>query len=102
MKSHSMRAAGALCALALALAACGGKPDTGKGEGIVRAVDPVANRLTLDHGTIPGMMDAMKMDFDVANAALLDGLQPGDRVTFTVHQEGDKYILTEVVEVPAQ
>ena len=92
----------AVCALALAVLACGGSDNTGRGEGIVRAVDPVAARVTLDHGTIPGMMDAMQMDFDVANATLLDGLAPGDKIQFAVRQEGDKYILTEVVEVPAQ
>jgi Cu/Ag efflux protein CusF len=97
-----MRAAAAVCALVLGVLACGGGGDVGRGDGIVRAVDPVANKVTLDHGTIPGMMEAMRMDFDVANAALLDGLAPGDRVTFTVRQDGEKYILTEVVEVPAQ
>jgi Cu/Ag efflux protein CusF len=93
-----MRAAAA-CALALGLAACGGEAKSGKGEGIVRAVDPVANRVTLEHGTIPGMMEAMRMDFDVADAALLDGLAPGDTVRFEVVEENGRYTLTEVVEV---
>jgi Cu/Ag efflux protein CusF len=84
------------------LLACGGGSDTGQGEGIVRAVDPVANRVTLDHGTIPGMMDAMRMDFAVTDAALLDGLAPGDRVRIAVRQDGDVYVLTEIVEIPAQ
>jgi Cu/Ag efflux protein CusF len=92
----------ATCA-AFALLACGGGgSDTGRGEGIVRAVDPVANRVTLDHGTIPGMMDAMRMDFAVADAALLDGLAPGDRVRIAIRQDGDVYTLTEIVEVPAE
>lgn len=102
MRGHEMRRAVGALALALGLAACGGKIESGKGEGIVRAVDPVANRLTLDHGAIPGMMDAMRMDFDVADASMLDGLAPGDSVTFEVVQEGDKYTLTQVVEVTKQ
>jgi Cu/Ag efflux protein CusF len=97
-----MRAAAASCALALGLVACGGKAESGRGEGIVRAVDPVANRVTLDHGEIPGMMEPMLMEFDVANAALLDGLEPGDTVRFQVVEDGGKYTLTEVVEVPKQ
>jgi Cu/Ag efflux protein CusF len=94
-----------MCAIALALAlACGGGggADVGRGEGIVRAVDPVANKVTLDHGTIPGMMEAMRMDFAVADAALLDGLAPGDRVQIAIRKDGEVYTLTEVVEVPAQ
>ena len=50
------------CAILALAVACGGGSDTGRGEGIVRAVDPVANKVTLDHGTIPGMMDRLKAE----------------------------------------
>ncbi len=88
-------------ALTLALAvACGGSPDTRQGEGIVRGVDRDTGRVTLDHGTIPGMMQAMRMDFAVADAALLAELEPGDEVRFEVHEADGTYTITtlEVLE----
>jgi Cu/Ag efflux protein CusF len=99
-----VRGAAALAA-ATALAACGGGgegPKTGRGEAIVRAVDPVALKLTLDHGDIPGMMKAMKMDFEVADPALLDGLAPGDEVRFAVREEAGRYTVVEIAKQPAE
>jgi Cu/Ag efflux protein CusF len=97
MKNARRGMAAVLCATALS---CGGGegPKTGQGEGIVRAVDPAAKKLTLDHGTIPGMMDAMRMDFEVADPALLAGLAPGDKVDFTVREEAGRYTLVELRE----
>jgi Cu/Ag efflux protein CusF len=92
----------AALALVLALAACGGGgPAKGEGEGIVRAVDVAAGNLTLDHGTIPGMMDAMRMDFHVADPTWLEGLEPGDTVRFEVVEEaGGHYTLTRLERLP--
>lgn len=81
--------------LALALA-CGGGPTTGEGDGIVRAVDRDAGRVTLDHGTIPGMMEAMRMDYAVADPTLLEGLEPGDEVYFEVVEKDGTYTITEI------
>lgn len=84
---------------ALVLTACSGGSDIAQGEAIVRGVDPVANRVTLDHGDLPGMMKAMRMDFEVADPKLLDGLAPGDSVDIEVRAEGgDRYVLTRIVE----
>jgi Cu/Ag efflux protein CusF len=91
----------AALALALASACGGGGPATGEGDGIVRAVDRDAGRVTLDHGTIPGMMEAMRMDFGVADPALLEGLDPGDEIHFEVVEKDGSYTLTEIeLEAP--
>jgi Cu/Ag efflux protein CusF len=91
------RAAWALVLVLAFAAACGGGgPATGEGDGIVRAVDREAGRVTLDHGTIPGMMDAMRMDFTVADPSLLADLEPGDEVRFEVVQEGETYTITKL------
>jgi Cu/Ag efflux protein CusF len=82
--------------LALALACGGGGSATGEGDGIVRAVDRDAGRLTLDHGTIPGMMEAMSMEFTVADPALLAGLDPGDEIHFEVVEKDGTYTITEI------
>jgi Cu/Ag efflux protein CusF len=43
----------------------------------------------LTHGDIPGLMEGMTMPFEAADARLLAGLSPGDRVRFTLkHQDG--------------
>lgn len=38
----------------------------------------------IDHEAIPGHMDAMRMDFRVADPSLLNGLAEGDKATFEV------------------
>ena len=89
-------------ALAAAIVGCGAS-DTATGEAIVRAVDPVAHRVTLDHGDLPGMMKAMRMDFGVADPALLAGLAPGDEIEIEVRDEGDGvYTLTKVTKLAVE
>jgi Cu/Ag efflux protein CusF len=85
----------------LAALACSGGAKTGDGEGVVRAVDPVANRVTLEHGDVPGLMKPMTMDYDVAEAALLDGLAPGERVRFTLREDGGRYTVVAMEEQSA-
>lgn len=48
-------------------------------EGTVLDVRP-PDTVALDHEEVPGLMPAMKMEFTVRDPALLDGLEPGDRV----------------------
>ena len=58
-------------------------PAPAEGVGVVRAVDPKAPSVTLDHEAIPSLgWPAMTMTFKVADAALLQGLAPGARVRF--------------------
>jgi Cu/Ag efflux protein CusF len=42
---------------------------------------------TFDHEAIPGEMDAMRMDFPLAGAALVAGLAPGDKVVLDLQTE---------------
>ena len=41
--------------------------------------------LVVDHEDIPGYMAAMQMTLTVADPAEAKGLQPGDKVRFTLH-----------------
>lgn len=54
------------------------------GEGAVVATVPAASQLVVDHEAIAGFMDAMTMGYRVDPPDLLEGLQPGDRVRFTI------------------
>jgi Cu/Ag efflux protein CusF len=54
------------------------------GVGDVTGIDADAGLLQLNHEAIPGLMDAMEMQFDVKPASLLQGLKKGDRVAFDI------------------
>lgn len=54
------------------------------GVGTVKALNPKAPSIEIDHGDIEGLMPAMQMEFDVSDAALLNGLQVNDRIDFTI------------------
>ena len=51
-------------------------------NGGVREVRAADNTVVIQHEAIPGYMEAMTMPFTVKNARDLDGLQPGDKVSF--------------------
>lgn len=88
-----VRIASVLLALALALG-CGAETQTGQGRGTIVSVDAAAHQITLDHGEIPGVMDAMVMPFDVDDPALLEQAQVGQEVVFDVTYDGRRYVLT--------
>ncbi len=67
-----------------------------EGIGVVVAVEPRNNRVVLTHGEVKGFMAAMvEMSFMVTTATLLKGLEPVDRVRFTI--DADKLAIVEVV-----
>ena len=55
-------------------------------EGTIVSVDPAKHLLTIKHGDIKGLMSPMTMAFPVESPALVQGIVPGDRVTFTLQQ----------------
>jgi Cu/Ag efflux protein CusF len=89
--STPVRVALALLLLAAGAAACGDGVQRGTGQGEVVAVDAGAGEITLDHGAIPGLMDAMEMRFPVADPKLLEGVQPGQRVEFDLEYRNGMY-----------
>ena len=54
-------------------------------RGLVRELSPADNTVTIQHGAIPGFMDAMTMPFRVKEVGELKGLHPGDEVSFRLH-----------------
>jgi Cu/Ag efflux protein CusF len=63
------------------------------GEGKVIAVVPASHEIVLTHGEIKGFMDAMTMGYPVQPPSLLERVQPGDAVRFTIDPE-QKAIVT--------
>jgi len=67
------------------------------GVGTVTAIEPGSGVLTVDHGDIPGLMDAMEMVYKVLPATLGDGLKTGDTIAFSV--DGKTYTIVEIKKI---
>jgi protein SCO1/2 len=67
-------------------------------QGEVRGKDLAANEVTVNHGDIPGFMPAMTMPYKVKNTAMLQELQPGDKIAaeVVVSKAGNDYWLEDV------
>jgi len=64
--------------------------------GEVRRVDAAGGKVTLIHGAIPDLqLPAMTLVYRAA-PALLQGLQPGDKVTFSAKRANDQYEITAI------
>jgi Cu/Ag efflux protein CusF len=66
----------------------------------VRKIDKENKKITLKHGPIKSLdMPPMTMVFQVADASMLDKLQPGDKVRFRATSEAGKMTVTEIQPV---
>jgi Cu(I)/Ag(I) efflux system protein CusF len=66
-------------------------------QGLVRKVDPAAQKLTIRHGEIKSIdMPPMTMVFNAREPALLDGIRVGDTIEFQAEMEGSKYYVTNI------
>ena len=65
------------------------------GEGKVIAVVPASSEIVLTHGAIPGFMDAMTMGYPAQSPSLLEGVQAGDAVRFTIDTEQKAIVALE-------
>ena len=65
-------------------------------SGEVRRVNPAEGKITIKHGPIPELqLPAMSLVYR-AEATLLQGIQPGDKITFSAKREGDHYVVTKI------
>jgi Cu(I)/Ag(I) efflux system protein CusF len=75
-------------------------PSDGKAE-VVKAqvvkVDAGRGKVTLRHAPIKSIgMEAMTMPFKVKDAALLEAIKAGDKVTFSVATVDDELVVTRI------
>ena len=62
---------------------------TGKGVGVITAIDPKAATVTIKHGAIPTVgWPAMTMTFKASPPTLLKGLHVGQKIGFDVRTQG--------------
>jgi protein SCO1 len=69
------------------------------GRGTVVSVNPSASTVEIDHGVIQGLMPAMTMPFRVRDSSLLNGLKPGDQVTFVLEVNSGIELITKIEKV---
>lgn len=72
------------------------QPNTYQGVGIVRALNPKAPAIEIEHEEIVGLMPAMQMEFPVTDVALLNGLAVNDHIDFTVVERTGEMKVTAI------
>lgn len=72
------------------------KPNSFQGVGVVKALNPKAPAIEIDHEEIVGLMPAMQMEFPVADGTMLNGLAVNDRIDFTVVDETGQMKVTAI------
>ena len=66
-------------------------------QGVVRAIDPRAGTVTIQHGAIAALnWPAMTMNFRVASADVLRGVSVGNRIHFVLRTEGRTQVVTQI------
>ena len=66
-------------------------------DGEVRKVDKDAKKITLRHGPLASLdMPAMTMVFQVADPAMLEQVEVGDKVKFEAEKIGGGYRITRI------
>ncbi len=68
-------------------------------EGTVNSINSSSQKLTISHGPIKGLMDAMKMDFRVADPAMLDDVSIGNKIKFTLEEDNKGNLTITDLEV---
>lgn len=69
---------------------------TYQGVGKIEALNPEKNRIKINHEEIKGFMEAMVMDFYVADKKLLTDLKTGDNIEFTLKYEAGLETITAI------
>lgn len=65
-------------------------------EGTVNAVKSSDEKLNISHGAVKGLMGAMTMDFKVADPAMLDDVEAGSNIKFTIEDDNGTMIVTDL------
>jgi len=67
-----------------------------RARGVVRAIVPEINVIVLSHEEIGGFMPPMTMGFRAQDGKLLDGVEVGDVLAFTLRGVPPNLVLTEL------
>ena len=89
MKICLFRASLLFCFLLLGQSAFAGPVASYPARGVVEKIGPNQTDATIHHQNIPGYMMEMTMDFPIRNTNELNGISPGDEITFTLVVSND-------------
>jgi protein SCO1/2 len=91
-KDNFMKFQSVIPFVVLLLTLCLGCNRTGRYplQGEVVAKNALTNEITVNHGDIPGFMGAMTMPYRVKDSALIQAVQPGDKIAAEVVLGQDK------------
>jgi len=82
----------ALGVMLATVAGCGSEaPSRYEARGVVREIYRDQAQVVIAHEDIAGLMPAMTMNFGVDRRALLDGVEPGQLIAFTLSYNGRDY-----------
>src|SRR2546421_438900 len=73
-------------------------PKVLQGVGVVIAAVPRIGRLIVSHDEIKGFMGAMEMSYPVTPPSLLNGLNPGDKIGFSIDAGKSTIVAIKVIE----
>jgi Cu(I)/Ag(I) efflux system protein CusF len=66
-------------------------------SGVIETVDKDKKRLTITHEAVSALnWPAMTMRFGLEDPALLDDVQPGDKLRFDFREQGQEYIIVDL------
>ena len=66
------------------------------GVGIIKKINPQDPSIMIAHEEIKDYMAAMTMEYYVKDKSLLDSLQPGDKVDFTIEDKQGVVVVSEI------
>jgi Cu/Ag efflux protein CusF len=65
--------------------------------GVLNSVDKAAGKLSITHEPVPALgWPAMTMRFSVEDAALLEGVKPGDKLRFDFRPQGSGFVIVDM------
>lgn len=68
-----------------------------QGHGIIKAVDPAAGTVRMEHGPIESLRwPQMVMDLKAKDPEMLNGLKEGDRIVFDLVQTDKGFFITRI------
>jgi Cu/Ag efflux protein CusF len=66
------------------------------GVGVIKKINPQDLSIMIDHEEIKDYMAAMTMEYYVKDRSLLDSIQPGDKVDFTIEDKQGVVRISEI------
>lgn len=67
-------------------------------KGVVKQIDLEKGKITVDHETIPGYMEAMEMTEPVKDKAMLENVKVGDKIDFEIERIGSNITFTKLTK----